>query len=94
MLDIFVRINSIDPLFLREVNQPTPEMEGRYVRVTNLDTVPEQSGAPGYQLFHGILVDTNGEDVEEEEGMIVLADHEIDSNDNLPTLYGRKERHA
>ena len=90
MLDIFVRISSVDLGFTSREHTPTKEMEGSFVRVTNMDTIPELSGAEGYQLFHGIIVDTNGDDIGGEE--VELVDHELDSQYNMPQLFGKKER--
>jgi hypothetical protein len=91
MLDIFVRINSVDIGYSGRDHRPTPDMEGSFVRVTNMDTVPN-SGTP-YQLFHGVIVDTNGDDVE--GGEVELFDYELSAYCNMPQLFGcQKERNA
>ena len=95
MLDIFMRIKTVDlhRVIGREY-PPTQEMEGRFVRITNMDTVPDRNGmwaydaAEPYQLFSGILVDANGEDVE--GGEVELLDHELDSYENMPVLFGAR----
>jgi hypothetical protein len=97
MLDIFVRIKSVDmDGYNGRDNHPTKEMEGLFVRITNMDTIPEgtanedMEGDPSYQVFSGIVVDANGEDVE--DGEITLIDYEIETLNNIPVLFGRKER--
>jgi len=92
MLDIFMRIKTvdIDSVYGRE-HPPSPEMEGKFVRITNMDTVPDGDGMwkydshRPYQIFSGILVDSNGEDLE--GGEVELIDHEIDSYENMPLIF-------
>jgi hypothetical protein len=102
MLKIFVRIKNVDmDGYNGRDHHPTKEMEGHFVRVTNMDTIPpvadEERSRPDfdtrdregydttYQVFHGILVDANGEDVE--GGEVELIDHEIESVDDVPVLF-------
>lgn len=108
MLNIFVRIAKVDmDGYNGRDYHPTKDMEGSLVRITNMDTVPDDvdldrcpecarlKGKPhtefcptrqGYQVFHGIVVDANGEDVEE-GGEVSLVDHEIESLDGQPIFF-------
>jgi hypothetical protein len=100
MLDIFVRINKVDRnVCIGREHPPTPDMEGSYVRVLVMEEVPgldemwKYDAAAPYQLFTGIIVDTNGDDVE--GGEVELVDSEIDAYCNMPQLFGcKKERNA
>lgn len=91
MLNIIVRIKNVDmDGYCGREHHPTEEMEGQFVRITNMDTVPGVSAGrgpwnEGYQVFNGILVDANGEDVE--GGEVDLIDHEIESYENMPVLF-------
>lgn len=89
MLKIFVRIHTVDMnAWTGRDHHPTREMQGRYVRVTNLDTVPDQDDDQdlSYQVFHGIVVDEGGHDVD--GGEVELLDHEIESYEGVPVLFG------
>jgi len=97
MLDIFMRIKTVDrDVVTGREHPPSTEMEGRFVRITNMDTVPDGDGMwkydshRPYQIFSGILVDSNGEDLE--GGEVELIDHELESLDNMPVLFSRKEK--
>jgi hypothetical protein len=116
MLNIIVRIKTVDmDGYTGRDYHPTKEMEGRFVRIYNVDTIPPPShpfdhhgiGHVGltmllnerpdfdtrdregydaaFQIFSGILVDANGEDVE--GGEVELIDHEIESVDDMPVLF-------
>jgi hypothetical protein len=101
MLNIIVRIQNVDMNgFCGRDHHPTKDMEGCFVRITNMNTVPQDdddgstegmsSDAHGaYQVFFGILLDANGEDVE--DGEVELIDHEIESLENMPVLFSAKE---
>jgi len=89
MLFIVVRIKKVDMGgYNGRDHHPTPDMEGRYVRVTNLDTVPpatEDATEEPLHIFYGVIVDANGDDIE--DGKVQLMEHEIEVDNNVPTLF-------
>jgi hypothetical protein len=96
MLNIIVRIQNVDMNgFCGRDHHPTKEMEGCFVRITNMETIPEgtdnedMKGDPAYLVFSGILLDANGEDME--DGEVELIDHEIESLEDMPVLFSAKE---
>lgn len=80
MMKLFVRIALVDMNgYNGREHHPTREMEGSFVRVTNVDTVPAEELSEGtvesYQVFCGVLVDANGDDLP--GGEVELIDHEL-----------------
>ena len=74
MLRIICRIASVDMNgFTGRQHHPDPSHIGRMVRITDMDTVPDE---PTYQLFHGIVLDERGRDTGE---TLELMSHELDS---------------
>ena len=98
MLDIYVRIETIDRTgFQGREHLPTSDMVGQFVRVIHFEEVQaaDDSGGdgryahPAGQMFSGYLVDANGNDVE--DGEVQVMGHEIESSENVPTLFGQQE---
>jgi hypothetical protein len=91
MLKIIVQIKSVDMNgFCGRDYHPTPDMTEMFARITDMETIhdSDDNGKTEYQLFHAILVDANGDDIPGEAAKIQLIDHEIESEENIPVLYG------
>jgi hypothetical protein len=118
MMKLFVRIAMVDMNgYNGREHHPTREMEGSFVRVTGVETVPVHTvedeasvrglrdvadvedrrrplGGEGfrqqadrieekesYMWFEGVLVDANGDDIE--DGEVELIDHELSCKDDI-----------
>jgi hypothetical protein len=83
MLKMYVRIAHVDMEgFNGREHPPTADMVGSFVRVTGMETVPDDQP---YQVFEGIVVDANGEDIE--GGEVELIDYEIESFEGMPVMF-------
>ena len=90
MLNIIVRIEHVDMNgYNGREHHPSPEMDGMFARVTNMETIPGDvigADCEDEHLWYCLLLDANG-DALEENAEVELVDDELVQCENMPVLF-------